>query len=231
MKDICWDGSYLGCFPRKCIKCKIHNKTNGILHHILCLEEGTKKITCQMKKYSDVHLPCILDEIKPLFGIPKIGTHRIQIGKTHYILYKSHLSDMLITKFNTKEKKMVKKYMKPNIAFRMLLCVSTIQNSSFIYKRNQKHSPIFSAYETKTSLGVSNVFPSEHFAKFWLDNDENVDLYLSEFISLLIENSAQSNKLEFLVKLQSDLEKIINRVNSDYVWLISPLIQELHKYD
>lgn len=76
-----WDGTDLGSYPATIITniWKIDNVT----YFGLTLEEGI--IYCHMNKRKD-YLPFIIDEIKTLFNISRIGLHRINIGNVDYVL-------------------------------------------------------------------------------------------------------------------------------------------------
>ena len=84
-----WDGNYLGSF----LDCITNTwLSEGIHYYSLTLPDGWSPeftsgiIYCTMKCTKGT-FPCIVEEIKPLFGIRRRGIHRITINYKEYILY------------------------------------------------------------------------------------------------------------------------------------------------
>jgi hypothetical protein len=235
--SLTWDGSHLGEYPRSCLLHKIQCKDSGIMLQYIRLpveEDGTSlSFVCHMKRHKDVFLPCILDEIKPLFGISKIGTHRIRIGKLEYVLYKCFMGDRLITKLSNSEKENIKEILQPQILYRVLFCVEDTKNASFIYrcsidKHRKRVSSVFSFCEIKTTLGKERYCPTETFITHWF-GDNAIDEYLTEFIENLRIKYKKEDTLQLILWFQSEIETIIQRINKEYIWITSHLTQDLHK--
>jgi len=81
--DLLWDGSYLGKIEESSI-------IEMYLWEIkpwryVKLQWYNQNITC-LAKVIKTHFPNIIDELKPYFGLSKLGTHSLHIGKNLYLL-------------------------------------------------------------------------------------------------------------------------------------------------
>lgn len=85
-----WDGSHLGDHhgTRIIYKWEVQGSTyTGIyLPEGWCNKIGAGNIYCVAMQSKGL-FPCIVEDIKELFGIPRRGIHRITIGNQEYILY------------------------------------------------------------------------------------------------------------------------------------------------
>ena len=85
-----WDGSHLGWHRGTRIRCKWEQE--GTKYTRIDVEEGWSEgmpggsIYCIAMCSKDL-FPCIVEDIKRLFDIPRRGVHRIGIGGREYILY------------------------------------------------------------------------------------------------------------------------------------------------
>lgn len=76
-----WDGSFLGTFKKDELVVA-EDRVAGRLYWQLiggdyCVAFSSRKV-----------LPCVVDEIKPFFGIIKTGTCRVVVGRRHFVLYR-----------------------------------------------------------------------------------------------------------------------------------------------
>lgn len=85
-----WDGSHLGAHPETIIT---HQwSLEGIIYYGVSLANGwstehpSGTIFCTATCTKDV-FPCIVEDIKPIFGLPRRGVHRITINNKEYVLY------------------------------------------------------------------------------------------------------------------------------------------------
>ena len=77
-----WDGSHLGSYPINVITNRW--MLEGIHYYGITLPNGI--IYCMATCTRDL-FPCIVEDIKVIFNIPRRGVHRITIGNDEYILY------------------------------------------------------------------------------------------------------------------------------------------------
>ena len=88
-----WDGSHLGNYPPSIITQIFTLYGDSISYYSLTLPLDWSAaglpagmIHCNAHRTKDA-FPCIVEEIKDIFGIHRRGVHRITIGKCDYILY------------------------------------------------------------------------------------------------------------------------------------------------
>lgn len=86
-----WDGSHLGTFDKTIIVDEWFN--DKIKYNTLAINNGI--IHCQMKRTNDI-LPCIIDNLKPLFNLNQRGLHRITIANYNYLLYYVSIQNMQV---------------------------------------------------------------------------------------------------------------------------------------
>jgi len=90
-----WDGSNLGKFSKEIIVSR--NECGAVSVKYCILNIQGVKIACSIRKYKGgdhgTKALAIIDELKPLFGVKKIGSHIITIGESLYIIYKASFDD------------------------------------------------------------------------------------------------------------------------------------------
>lgn len=92
--EVKWDGSYLGSYSRSSIVRKV--KRSPLDLYELRLETTTGggssgdlvRLRCAMH-VTRTSLPCIIDELAPLYGVGKVGTHTAKFGTVTYALYRT----------------------------------------------------------------------------------------------------------------------------------------------
>src|SRR5579872_4194413 len=78
---ILWDGSFLGLYPRTIIVSSTVVAKLTYWH----LNLDGREIRVAARAVKDA-FPCIVDELKTIFGLQKIGTHLIKVGGRLYLL-------------------------------------------------------------------------------------------------------------------------------------------------
>jgi len=219
-KTLTWDGSFLGEYPSSILGTKIATNRGLILRTV---ETKTFRAAGCFKCPRDTSIPCILDELKACFDLPKIGTHRIKIGGRMYIIYHNRLSDWSLNKLSKSQiDKLDKVKMQRLISFRFLFSVPHSKNSSFVFRSST--GEIYSFNEPKTYLGECTVDPSERFIKNWF---KEID-FRKSVLSILPKSDNESIE-NFLFSFRWKIEKIIERIDSNYVWLTSYIIEKIAK--
>jgi len=215
-----WDGSFLGEYSSSILGPKIATNKGLTLRTI---ETECFRTTGCLKCPRNTSIPCILDELKTCFGLPKIGTHRIRIGGRMYIMYHNQLSDWRLDKLSKSQlEKIDKRKMQRLIAFRFLLSIPNPQNSSFVL--HPSSGEIYSFNEPKTHLGEHTVDPTEGFINYWFEETD-----FRENILSILPKSAEESIANFLYSFRQQIEKVLERVDSDYVWLASYLVEKITK--
>lgn len=215
-----WDGSFLGEYSPSIFGLKMAVQ-KGLTFR--SLDTGTFRTISALKCPRDTSFPCILDELKTCFHLPKIGTHRIKIGRRTYVIYHSKLSDIRLDKTSkTQLKEIEKDKMQRLIAFRFLLSIPQPLNSSFIYRPSSRE--IFSFHEPKSLLGEETIDPTETFIRSWFEEQD----FRKSVFSFLPKEKDESVS-NFLYSLQDDIEKVIERIDANYIWLASYIVEKIAK--
>lgn len=92
-RKITWDGSYLGEFTPEIIISKI--VTKELTYARIQLNNNGEDLICRIKKVtkmSNMIIPHLVDELKPVFGLIKVGSHYLKIGRSYYSIFKVQLN-------------------------------------------------------------------------------------------------------------------------------------------
>lgn len=94
IKELNWNGSYLGHFDKDEFKIIKTQETLGNKFILINIKSGNKweQFWTEYVKLTDKDHPNLIsaiDEWKPLFGLEKIGTHSIVLDKKKYMLFKA----------------------------------------------------------------------------------------------------------------------------------------------
>ena len=221
-----WDGTFLGTI----------NDTNINKKYAVGDREywditiNSFRIVCLIKRVKDC-TSCIIDELKPLFGLEKMGSHHIKYRNNFIILYRSrltengkevvyehslndlHLKDVLHID-NTILNKIRKIYV-----FRDLLKIGKTNDNNIIIR----HSPSGVIYpisynesalklEKITNFSTPSTIP-EVCHKKWFRNDKydkifNINILLCSMLNLFYKDKIQI----ILSKLRKDIVSVCERI-------------------
>lgn len=211
-----WDGSYLGQVERKDIEWELKTKRGKYFK----IKIDGNDITCQFKT-SKTALPCIIDELKPLFGLEKLGTHYVKINTTKYILIRTKLFvDMggieedyglneLVKNKEVFDEDFIKKVQKIYI-FRNILNVSSTFDRS-IRVRFDENEKMYPLSFTEIKMEPDKRKPlSAVCIRRWFDKDETLyKTILSDMLNITGETS--------ILSFRNEMDKVFSRVSTDSV--------------
>lgn len=196
-----WDGSELE--NNVDVKLGIQWNNDGrICQEILCPVgwmgyQKECKIYCIITVLKDL-FPCIVEDLKPLFGLPRRGIHRITIQGKKYIIYYVQLSnkneimwektvDKLETKHQLRQDPRFRKLMQKTILFSELLSLSNTTESKIgiRYGTNNEYIPI-SYNETSTTVAKSYKYDHSILTKTiifkWFGESTNISDIVKEMV-------------------------------------------------
>jgi len=91
--EILWDGSHLGNYPESIISYTMKVLNTNMKYCRLNINELT--IFCSLRKSKEkksaTKILALIDELKPIFGLRKVGSHTITISSRLYIIYNVNL--------------------------------------------------------------------------------------------------------------------------------------------
>lgn len=213
-----WDGSYLGEIIDDCILRYFYHET---LEYWILSHDGYATI-CQVRK-TKKYTHCLVDELKPLFGLIKLGTHYGKYKTGYVILIRARLNltedrivlDLPLSMCPNLSEPLILDRIKQIYIFRDLLCLSKSTDSSIVLRVNEKNkdlvypvSLIDSAIdlEKMSNFMMSTYLPEVAFSR-WI-KDESPSLILRRMCNVYNSNTVISR----IYKLKEDIVEITKRV-------------------
>lgn len=212
-----WDGSKLGCFSSEVIEQEFKEKQRKYWQ--LRLEETFYALVIEKNKKYGL-FPILSDELKPLFGLRKLGSHQIQIGKKEYFLFRVEFDhdtlywDVTLTEYKEKieDRKMIAKI----FIFHDLLAITNANQSSIILRKEAGELAAYSYVLKNSHFFKDSVSLPYKVSNKWLEEYDHGEL-LQEMIG------------DNLAELGFEIEKVIRRIDRDFVWLSSSILDRIMK--
>lgn len=213
-----WDGSDLGDITKYYIDIKpAREDTSG---SILKLKTKHSIEKCFAWKYGN-DLPLIVDELKPIFGLNKIGRHKCSIEGVK----------MIIAKRVDKEENILKKgegsidQIRECIVFRHLFGIIT-SGDSLWYRPSEG---VISFKELTIDLNKNTSKINKTKINKWFDSD--YDLVTETVIRLLKRSNSEDYSLIKLTQLiRSRINKVINKINPEMSPIASCFMTRVQTY-
>lgn len=133
MPQISWDGSFLGNLKE--VK-EINIVKLGRPLKVCQATIGNEKITCLVKSI-DSFLPAIFDELKPIFSLPKIGTHTFRHDGRLLIAYQPYnkYPDITLDNASIILRRKVEDQVRRTLAFREIFGITDTHERSLVIRR------------------------------------------------------------------------------------------------
>lgn len=234
MNELPWDGSYLGIIKKEDILEVFQNILD--YYRILIYYQGKQiQIVAIIRRTKDM-TPCLVDELKPLFSIQKIGTHYVKYESNYLILSKpliddsgvNVLSENRLSDHNRKQlnPNLIDK-IKKNYIFKDLLCLSKCQDTSiFIRIRNGNEIPISIIDGNIKLIKIADMdkstYLSETIFKRWMTDDSP-----SKLLMQMLKLRNLDNIQDFTYQFKNKLDGLILRICPEYISLSDLLINKI----
>lgn len=226
-----WDGSHLGDFtgifdPNK--KDELWIFSFPLYTNIL--------LPAYIKKISSSY-PCVIDEIKPIFGIIKNGTHRFTCNNSLYIMIKPSISYQLDINAN-------KMYyvISPNIPVNYQTKYHQTQLDSI--RRIVVFRKILGLRTTISDISIRHdglaIMPNDCVTNTAILKNDNItqkafvhwfnDCTISNCICNMFNITNKSMIIELSLKLRNQLEDVICRIDNDHVGLIDIIVNKVIEF-
>lgn len=248
-----WDSSCLGTFPKTIIT--FHWNTEGTKYYGLSLPLGwlndqpSGTIFCTMTRTKDV-LPCIIEDIKPLFGIKKRGIHRITIGSYQYLIYYVPVTNnnelvwetplsRLRDSHSLRKDPAFRKKVQQMIAFSDILSLkSTTEGAIRIRQDSGDQYCLININMSKTSIPDQTIYDFSVITKTlhskWFGEVTLVSDVVKEMVHYQCGREGrvplQSNLSQITAEIRGRVEKIIEEHDSNYVWYTNFIMDRLSRY-
>lgn len=221
--DLTWDGSDLGDITHFfiCIKEAAFNTVGAKLK----LKTRKGKIECLAWKYGD-DIPLIIDELKPIFGLNKIGRHKCIIKKTRLLIARiKHVDENIFDNSKNQRKGNIDK-IREHIVFRHLFGVLT--TTDFLWYRASRG--VMSFKEVSISFDKNSSHISDSNVNKWFEGERASILVTVRnlFSRIAIHKNKSPTSTILFARLQVD--KVIRRINSNMVGIGSGFMTRSQMY-
>lgn len=188
--------------------------------------QNVKKVTCLMRN-SKSTIPCLIDELKPVFGLQKLGTHWCKQGGKIRILIKcvetseGHIKEELsINKLETYSP-LIKLQIQEIFAFRELLGVTCSYSSNIIIRECKNNLYPISFYEPNMLTTDTKIIPFTVLEKWF--NDSSIDFVVKRLCKI----HSLDRLSVVLHNLRNSIEETIDRVDRRLITYKSCIINRI----
>jgi len=213
-KDVYWEeGIY-----EKNIYWRVYYPINNLLREEICIVRSCSST-----------LSCIIDEMKPIFKIDKLGTHWIKYKSKMLILIRPNIKNSTIIDeislkyfLNAEKNIFFKKEVQRILLFRELLGISRSGESSIICRQTPLNVKPISFYEPnmtplKEGKVISNFMLNKWFSDTSIDDEIIIFLNIKEIKDLT----------RYLFNLRIKFEEIVNRIDKDAIAYIDAILNRI----
>jgi hypothetical protein len=161
-------------------------------------------------------LPVIIDEIKPLFDLHKLGCRYNDkyIIYRPYILYEEWWEEELLKKYSTPLTYTNRRELRNILLFRYILELKQINENSIIVR--DKHLYSYFEHTGFSEKELSMRIINDHFS----END------LSESLNIMLKRgTANRNDGHLFFQLRKEITKIVRRVDKNHIYLVDHILE------
>jgi hypothetical protein len=246
-----WNGSFIGVIKKSQILNII--KFKGDTYWKLTHNENT--VYCLSKQSKNVY-PCIIDELKPIFNIQKLGTHWCKLGSRIFILTRvlEINKDNINTDIRLNELQwsdpMFNEKIRMIFAFRELLGITVSTGNSIRVRQDERllgrNADTSSLSDVRYTNITSNLWeywdpvsfrePNFCFERSVLSKATLKNVYSNEYNKLLkyvhcLVNVRNNKDIKtVLLRLQGNIENVISRVNINDSWINNELLMRFNSF-
>ena len=222
-----WDGSSLGKHDSHIIVAKrdYDNK------HYWKLSIDCHQAYCIARMSRD-RLPCLIDELKPVFSLPKLGTHSISIQGKKYVITKAEVEgsqpleeltlDELCKSDRFEMTESLRKQVCQVLAFREIFSITGTYESGIVMRMTGKGYYPVSFRECSTQMGNDLSVISNRLMEKWFRDDS-----MSQVLCDLLGVNEGTDLSIVLWHQRQIVEAIIRRIDDEYLWLLTTLQDRL----
>lgn len=207
-----WDGSHLGSFTSDIVHWIVDY---GELHYCCLTVDGVSVVS--LIKQSKDRFPAIVDELKPIFGLRKLGTHTINLaGKLHLLTYCRLVNGQPLDEPKLSNVESTAKYkdqVQDIFAFREILGLnSSFESSIRLRDDGQEIYPVSFREASSIVEKEKTALPGTIISK-WFGQTT-----VSTVTKRITGWSAQIDKVELVAELRKKIEGVINRIDKDFIF-------------
>jgi hypothetical protein len=223
-----WDGSDVSELIKDA-GTKVHEAWTEKRMYWIIEREKEKEIVI-VKKSSHI-FACMIDELKPVFGLEKIGTHWVKIHSKIYILFKPEkdrkgeiIEELTLNEY--KYDKNLENEIQKIFLFREIVGVPRNTEKNVILRMKGLYVQPLSFYESNLSPKGSGKVLSNLVLDKWFKNTD-LDEAVCKFMG--ITSIEQIN--EILLPLHKKLEDVIQRTDPTSIMYVDEILSRLrHRF-
>ena len=229
-----WDGSHLG--DGMIMSQWVANEVN---YYSIAVIGGT--VYCKAKCSKDM-LPCIIEDIKSVFGIVKRGIHRITIDNDEYIIYYVTISNFGDILYESPLKHLdIKHELYQDMKFRrqiqkiLVFCdILVLNNTEENYINNDlqiinTNDTTLITQKSYNSRGYDYTILSRTMFFKWFGEEVKI----SDVAKEMIYDKSDINEMTFtliLADIRNKIDNIIKRYDGQYIWYSYFIMDRLSRY-
>ena len=238
-----WDGTVLGAVADNVVVREF--AAMGRLYSELCFVHTDGKpihIICTLGNGASI-FPVLLDELKVVFGVAKRGTHRIQIGRRHHILYYVPISmvgeivyepqlTQLSLRSPFRKDLIFKNKLRELVMFRDICGVASCGEASILLRPGPNHTftPIGSK-ETGTVLTNCGIMSPSVIGRALFNKWFGEEIEVSAVVAKMVGYDSDSGDMaSTLSVLRNKVEAIIIRIEPTELSYASMIVNQVSKY-
>lgn len=229
-----WDGSFLGEFPVDIKFCEW--EVEGSKYLSLRLLKGV--VHCMATRTNDL-FPCIVEDIKPLFGIPRRGVHRIKLGNYYWLLYYVPISSdgsviwetplsRLDAKHPLRKDAHLRQQIRRTIVFCDILALNSTSETTIRLRHgsNGSYEPIC-INERTTAISKQTVYDFSILSKVLFDKWFGEEILLSD---VLYDMFPGHNLAQLSSEMRSSIEAVVRKYDTSYLWYVTFIVDRMSRH-
>ena len=204
-----WDGTDVSVLINQC---DIYEAKYNKLKYWVIHSPDKQTETC-IARSSKCSLPCLVDELKPVFGLPKLGTHWCRLKNQTYVLIKcnktkeGYIQEEITLNQIEQQTNLLRLQVQEVFAFRELLGVTCSYDSSVIIRDGRSGPYPISFYEPNMVTENTKVIPVTILDQ-WFG-----DLSIDDVVKRLCRIQTIDKLGTVLYELRTKIEEVIERVD------------------
>ena len=182
---------------------------------------------CMVRTMSNGTLSCLIDEIKPIFKLQKIGTHWIKYNGKKLILLKVNLNsegaiifDLTLDLLPYHER--LAGEVRKIFAFRELLGMTKSYEKSIILREYKKYIVPISFYEPNMEPSCGKFILPKTVLEKWFE-----DISIDEVVKKMLEIESSQEITLKLYNLRSEIEKIVERCDRNCITFVDEILSRV----
>lgn len=221
--ELRWDGYDLGRISPLQINLFTINTTNCVE-----LTLGLQRVSGEIVQVDNA-LPCIVDNMKSIFGLRPRGCYRFSIGDTKYIVYRMTEHEQVLGCIDTRELAEdpgIREQVQRTLLYRDIMMMSYSGEKSLHIGYENGAPIIISCRETKiTNKVMANtpiLIPPSLYMK-WFDGGISENELVASMVGYNGDITTTLSELNTVVQM------LINSIDRDYVWISGHIMERVSR--